>query len=234
MPKNAWLTPDLPPAGFTCRRLLIPDDRNWIAIVSGALELLTHEWNFELDGTATPAETAAVFSTMFDEFSLKGRCNMIGEIITWAGIVDPPDAGLLLCDGAGLDVADYPELYAAIGTTYGGDGAPLFYIPYLLSKNVIGAQPPGLPIGMAGGEGQHTLTTAELPAHTHVDSGHTHGEITAVPAVGAAIVGVPVPSAIPGAGFTGSGAANIQNTGGGAAFYLYSPFVAMRYYIQAK
>lgn len=229
-----WLTPDTPAAGYICRRLLIPNSESHLAIVNGALLALTKARNFEQFGTATPEETAAAFAVMFDKFTFTGWCHMIGEIITWAGIVDPPDPGLLLCDGAGLDVADYPELYAAIGTTYGGDGAPLFYIPYLLSKNVIGAQPPGLPIGTAGGEGQHTLTTSELPSHTHTDSGHTHGEITAVPAVGAAIVGVPIPSAVPGAGVTGSGVANIQNTGGGEPFYLYSPFVAMRFYIVAK
>jgi len=43
---------------------LIPDDKTWLALVTGALSELTHEYNFEEFGTATPDETAQRFRDM--------------------------------------------------------------------------------------------------------------------------------------------------------------------------
>ncbi len=40
-------------------------------------------------------------------------------------------AGWLRCDGGFIRRADYPELFAAIGNTYGGDGTSLFAVPRL-------------------------------------------------------------------------------------------------------
>ena len=38
-------------------------------------------------------------------------------------------AGWLVCDGTVYNVADYPELAAKLGSTYGGDGAATFAVP---------------------------------------------------------------------------------------------------------
>ena len=43
----------------------------------------------------------------------------IGTVLSFAGQTAPH--GYLLCDGASYKVADYPDLYAVIGNTYGGD-----------------------------------------------------------------------------------------------------------------
>lgn len=43
-----------------------------------------------------------------------------GTIISFAGAAEP--AGYLICDGRSVTVAAYPELYAAIGNNWGGDG----------------------------------------------------------------------------------------------------------------
>lgn len=40
-------------------------------------------------------------------------------------------SGWLECNGATLQISQYPELYAAIGTTYGGDGVATFALPDL-------------------------------------------------------------------------------------------------------
>lgn len=48
--------------------LLIPDDEQWLALVSGALSELTNAYNFEQFGTATPVETAERFLQMFSEY----------------------------------------------------------------------------------------------------------------------------------------------------------------------
>lgn len=51
-------------------------------------------------------------------------------------------SGYLLCDGRSLSaaVAAYVPLYSAIGTTWGGDGAPNFNIPNLLGDLPYGAR----------------------------------------------------------------------------------------------
>lgn len=98
--------------------------------------------------------------------------NPAGVVQMYAGTVIPD--GWLQCNGAQVAIEDYPQLYAAIGDTYGiavTDGN--FVLPDLEGRVVIGA---GLGtatdatnhlIGSAGGEETHTLTTDEMAAHTH-------------------------------------------------------------------
>lgn len=45
----------------------------------------------------------------------------LGTVLSYAGQIAP--YGYLLCDGASYLVKDYPDLYAVIGNTYGGDDA---------------------------------------------------------------------------------------------------------------
>lgn len=51
----------------------------------------------------------------------------IGEIKLFP--VDTPPAHTLVCNGAELSIAAYPELYAVIGTKYGGNGTTTFNLP---------------------------------------------------------------------------------------------------------
>ena len=54
----------------------------------------------------------------------------VGFIKPYAGTSVP--TGYLLCNGAAISRAQYPELFAAIGTTWGaGDGASTFNVPDL-------------------------------------------------------------------------------------------------------
>ena len=52
-----------------------------------------------------------------------------GCFMWFCGSVAPN--GWLECNGAALQISQYPELYAAIGTTYGGDGVTTFALPNL-------------------------------------------------------------------------------------------------------
>lgn len=52
-----------------------------------------------------------------------------GCFMWFCGSVAPN--GWLECNGAALQISQYPELYAAIGTTYGGDGVTTFSLPDL-------------------------------------------------------------------------------------------------------
>lgn len=227
-----YLTPDTLPADTTCRVLFIPNNEEFIANVTGALQLLTFPENWTQYGTLTPEESADALVDMFDKFCFNVRgCKMIGEIILWSGSSPPDDDNLLLCDGSHISNVDYPALWSIIGTTYGGSGATDFALPDLQGKVAIGAS---VDHGLAstGGSDTVTLTTAEMPAHTHTTQPHSHSEGIAAPSL-AEIPVIPVPSSTPAVGITGASGVTVDSTGGGGAHENMQPFLALNYYIQA-
>ncbi len=64
----------------------------------------------------------------------------LGTVLSFAGSKAPN--GYLLCDGASYKVADYPDLYAVIGNTYGGD-TENFNVPNLIDKFIQGSTTSG-------------------------------------------------------------------------------------------
>lgn len=67
----------------------------------------------------------------------------VGSII-WSANATVP-AGYLLCNGASVGRDTYPELFAAIGTTYGeGDGSTTFNLPNLIGRFIEGASTAGI------------------------------------------------------------------------------------------
>lgn len=93
----------------------------------------------------------------------------VGQIVLYAGTVPPQ--GWALCDGAHVSRVNFPDLFAAIGTKYGaGDGSTTFSLPNLKGRVAVGldsAQTEFDALGDQGGAKTHTLTTSEIPAHTH-------------------------------------------------------------------
>lgn len=87
--------------------------------------------------------------------------------------------GYLLCDGSAISRTEYSTLFSAIGTTYGaGDGSTTFNLPNLKGKVPVGQDTNDNnfdTLGETGGEKTHTLTTNEIPSHTHgiVTKGNT-------------------------------------------------------------
>lgn len=55
----------------------------------------------------------------------------IGSVTAFAGPTGRIPAGWMVCDGRSVDRNAEPALFQAIGTTWGGDGAPNFFIPDL-------------------------------------------------------------------------------------------------------
>lgn len=85
-----------------------------------------------------------------------------GVIQLYAGSTAPN--GWLICNGQSVSRTTYAALYAVIGTTYGaGDGSTTFNVPNLVNKTVRGSNS----LGKTGGADTVTLSTANLPAHSH-------------------------------------------------------------------
>jgi|GEM_PF-1087835 len=80
--------------------------------------------------------------------------------------------GWALCDGQTLAISTYSALFALLGTTYGGNGTTTFQLPNLQSRVPVGmGQGNGLSpviIGDMSGAENVTITTSQMPAHTHV------------------------------------------------------------------
>lgn len=100
-----------------------------------------------------------------------------------------PD-GFLIEDGSTLNIDDYPDLFAVIGTTWGGDGVTTFQLPPGEGYYPIGAGP-GLNVGeevganeidLAHAHGTGTLAAAAAGVHNHASGtltgasagAHTH------------------------------------------------------------
>lgn len=86
----------------------------------------------------------------------------VGMIIPYAGNGDMP-VGFLLCNGASVLRATYPDLFDAIGTTFGATDNTHFNLPDLRQRFIEG----GDSAGATGGEAEHTLTVDEIPRHGH-------------------------------------------------------------------
>ena len=108
----------------------------------------------------------------FPEWAASSDPHNSGMVITYAGTNASIPAGWLLCDGASVATATYPNLFTALGYAYGGAGAN-FNLP-----NMVGVFAKGSATQTAttGGANSVTLSTAQMPSHTHVvtDPGHAH------------------------------------------------------------
>jgi microcystin-dependent protein len=94
-------------------------------------------------------------------------------------------AGWMFCEGQLLPISENETLFQLIGTTYGGDGQSTFGLPDLRGRLPIHVGN-GVTLAESGGVESVTLTTQQLPVHTH-------------PFVGAAVDGnvIPAPGNLP-------------------------------------
>ncbi|RKH11191.1 tail fiber protein [Corallococcus sp. CA053C] len=110
----------------------------------------------------------------------------IGSIVAWAGTVDRIPSGWRVCDGASLKISEWPELYSAIGKSWGGNDTH-FNVPDLRGRFLrgvdmgVGRDPdkasrgPNAP-GGASGDSVGSIEGDAFREHSHGvnDPGHTH------------------------------------------------------------
>jgi microcystin-dependent protein len=88
----------------------------------------------------------------------------VGEIRMFAGNFNP--SGWEFCWGQLLPISENDVLFQLIGTTYGGDGQTTFALPDFRARTPVhfGGT---YQLAELGGVEQVTLTTNQIPSHTH-------------------------------------------------------------------
>jgi len=163
-----------------------------------------------------------------------------GVVSAFAGSSAP--TGWLLCSGAAVSRTTYADLFTAIGTTYGsGDGSTTFNLPDLRGRAVAGVDNmggtsanrltsggsgiTGTTLGAAGGSQTFTISTNEMPSHTHqlyFGSATFAGSHLAAGANNVADAN----------GYTTLSSASVQSTGSGGASNVTQPTMVLNYIIK--
>jgi microcystin-dependent protein len=162
----------------------------------------------------------------------------IGEIRMFAGNFAP--VGWAFCNGALLAISENSALFNLIGTTYGGDGQSTFALPNLQGRIPV-HQGPGFVIGQSGGQETVTLTTVQLPSHSHLVLTTTGSTATAKSTPGGNFIAdevlssPPVPQPSTYAPFVNDAnqrtlaAGSIQNAGGSLPHDNMVPFLCVNF-----
>ncbi len=102
----------------------------------------------------------------------------VGEIRMFAGNFAP--VGWMFCEGQELPISENEVLFIYIGTMYGGDGESTFRLPDLRGRAPL-HQGNGIVLSEAAGVEMVTLTTNQIPIHTHALVGSTTNGNTTTP-----------------------------------------------------
>jgi len=143
------------------------------------------------------------------------------------------DGTLLLCDGREVSRTDFPDLFTAIGETYGTpSGGSVFKIPDMRARFPVGlgtfAAAGAVSLGVALGADRVTLIPTNLPPHDHSDG--IHKFLLKAPYVGSVTGSDTVNSGTEQAVGSGDGA-SIQNVGSSVPFNIIPPALGVYVYI---
>lgn len=155
-----------------------------------------------------------------------------GQIVLFAGNWAP--RGWAFCNGQVLNIVDHQQLFAVIGTTYGGDGRTTFALPDLRGRAPVHfGQGPGLSdrrLGEKGGHESVTLDMSHLPRHSHALMGSTNtGNLTSPS--GNALAAHTGAFSGGSAGMNAMASSSVAEAGGSEPHSNMPPYVAMNYII---
>ena len=160
-----------------------------------------------------------------------------GVIVPWSSSSIP--SGFLECNGQAVSQATYAALFAVIGTTYGNPGGGNFNVPDLTDRTVVnksntkslaqtgGANTVTRTGNVAGNAGNTTLTTAQIPSHTHQG-----GVATSVHNVGGGPASVQMSGSSSNTGQSGAHNHNLSLTFTGGADSVLQPYLVVVYIIK--
>jgi microcystin-dependent protein len=149
-----------------------------------------------------------------------------GSITMYGGGSAPTD--WLLCSGAAVSRSTYSALFSVIGTTYGvGDGSSTFNLPDFGGKGPMGYKSDNSKfdaLAETGGEETHTLSTSEMPSHTHT--------VVARNPASSGSTGGPGLEYEPSANWHSTGTQTSNATGGGSAHDVLDPYLTVNFIIK--
>ncbi len=152
----------------------------------------------------------------------------VGEIRMFGGSFAP--AGWMFCEGQLLPISENETLFQLIGTTYGGDGESTFALPDLRGRTPI-HKGNGFILAETGGAETITLTTQQIPAHTHLPFASNNGgsdnpanNFWANSPLGKPYVAVGTPTVT-------MNPATVQPTGGSQPHDNFQPYLCVSYII---
>jgi microcystin-dependent protein len=148
----------------------------------------------------------------------------IGEIRIVA--FDFPPRGWAMCNGQLLSIASNQALFSLLGTAYGGNGVTTFALPDLRGRRPVHSGP-GYALGQSGGTETVTLTSAQMPAHSHVPRAAAAGTQNAP----TGNVWAPLPGGYATAPDTTLAAACVTTVGGGQAHENMPPYTTLNFAI---
>ncbi|MBE3123759.1 MAG: tail fiber protein [Planctomycetes bacterium] len=156
----------------------------------------------------------------------------VGTLLPYAGSGAAPN-GWLFCEGATLLRAAYPDLFTAIGVTYGNTDGTNFKLPDLQARVVVGRKGSDTyfpALGCTGGACTFALCVCHLPAHCHscipcslsictqtINACSDGGDCSALCCINASVYGD----------------TNTGETGSGTAHDNLQPYLVLRYMIKA-
>lgn len=157
----------------------------------------------------------------------------IGEIRMFAGGFAPRN--WMFCHGQTLQVAQNTALFSILGTIYGGDGRTTFMLPDMRGRVPTGVgKGPSLQdirLGEVDGHERVSLTSAQLPAHTHaLRASSTPGDpVTSL--AGAVLAGTTTGNYNHDTLSATLGAASIGTTGASQPFEIRPPYLGVNFII---